>query len=344
MKLIDTLRKYELDGWIISNKHPDMDIYIWNYTQSTQYESHWDEITLMCRSLVTDKSGNIISRGFNKFFNWEENKLDLSKLNLNDAKLFEKVDGSYIGIFFYKDEWIIRSKGSFTTEQAISAKIHFDSFSDKTCFDKTLTHNFEIVYPNNRICVDYGNRDELVYLSSTDIDGNKSFIENLPMDVSRAKSYDFIFDYTTIKALNTDNEEGMVGYFPNGDMFKVKYDNYVKLHGLITRTSSYTIWECLRDGDDIKLLIENIPDEFYAFVHNTIESIETNFRRLTEEVYVDYSLIPDKETKTDKEFAEYVFKNSKYPSQMFSLRTNKDLSKWLWKEVKPEYKLPFKEE
>ena len=47
--MIDILRKYEADGWIMSSVHPTYDLIIWNYTQSTQYNSHWDEITLMCR-------------------------------------------------------------------------------------------------------------------------------------------------------------------------------------------------------------------------------------------------------------------------------------------------------
>ena len=49
--MIDILLKYEGDGWIHSAKHPEYDLLIWNYTQSTQYESFWDEITLMCSKI-----------------------------------------------------------------------------------------------------------------------------------------------------------------------------------------------------------------------------------------------------------------------------------------------------
>lgn len=342
--MIDILLKYEGDGWIHSAKHPEYDLLIWNYTQSTQYESFWDEITLMCRGLVTDSKGNIISRGFNKFFNWEENKIKKSDIVLEDVKLFEKVDGSYIGVFWYNNQWITNSKGSFTTEQAIKAKEHIDSFTDfDLFFDKSLTHNFEIIYPVNRIIVDYFGQDKLVYLSSTNKAGEKTFLNDLPNGMSRAKLYDFKFDYDFIKALDKNNEEGVVGYTSCGKMFKIKFDNYVKLHGLITRTSSYTIWECLRNGEDIKLLIDNIPDEFYDFVKNVVNDILTNYDKLEKEILSQYDSLENKENLTDKEFA-FLVKDLKFKHQLFSLRNKRSITNWLWLNVKPEYKLPFSDE
>ena len=45
--------------YIRVNKHPDLDLYIYNYTQSAQFERHWNEWTMMCRGLVLDGEGNI---------------------------------------------------------------------------------------------------------------------------------------------------------------------------------------------------------------------------------------------------------------------------------------------
>lgn len=342
--MITKLNKYLDDGWLISKKHDYYDLIIWNYSQSTQYESFWNETTLMARGLITDSLGNIVSRGFNKFFNWEENKLDRENIDLSKVKLFEKVDGSYIGVFWYDNQWITNSKGSFTTEQAIKAKEHINSFKDfDKFFSKDLTHNFEIVYPTNRIVVDYNGIDGIVYLSSTNKAGDIFFLETICDGMLRSKEYDFNFDYELIKSQNTNNEEGIVGYLPCGNMFKIKFANYIALHGIITNTSSYTIWECLRNGEDVKLMVDNIPDEFYGFVKSKIEEITTNFKALFVEVHLKYLIIPFKDELTDKEFATRI-KDEEFKSQFFSLRNGRDISEWVWKKVKPKYELPFSTE
>jgi len=38
-------------------KHPTEELYIFNYTQSCQYERYWTEETTMCRGLIVDKDG-----------------------------------------------------------------------------------------------------------------------------------------------------------------------------------------------------------------------------------------------------------------------------------------------
>ena len=72
--MLDVLNKYYNDGLLYKQVHPTLPLTIWNYTEKVQYESAWDEITLMCRGLVTDNEGNVVARPFKKFFNIEENK------------------------------------------------------------------------------------------------------------------------------------------------------------------------------------------------------------------------------------------------------------------------------
>ena len=58
---LNLLKKYKADGYLRSQRHPYFDITIWNYTDKTQYEMKWDEITLLCRGLVVDnKTGDIL--------------------------------------------------------------------------------------------------------------------------------------------------------------------------------------------------------------------------------------------------------------------------------------------
>ena len=69
----ELLDKYVADGWLVTQKHPTLPLSIYNYSQKTQYDGHWDEVTLACRGLIVDSStGKVIVRPFPKFFNYEE--------------------------------------------------------------------------------------------------------------------------------------------------------------------------------------------------------------------------------------------------------------------------------
>lgn len=100
---INKLKQYEKDGWIMSHEHKDLPLLIWNYTQATQYEGKWDDITLNCRGMVTDTEGNIVAKGFKKFFNYEENKTTIPT-DLDWTRVYDKLDGSYIQLFNYKGQ------------------------------------------------------------------------------------------------------------------------------------------------------------------------------------------------------------------------------------------------
>lgn len=47
MNLLNTLEHYYSDGWLIRQTHPTLPLTIWNYSQNTQYEGYWDDVTLM---------------------------------------------------------------------------------------------------------------------------------------------------------------------------------------------------------------------------------------------------------------------------------------------------------
>jgi len=184
MKL-ETLHKYYEEGWLIKQNHPTLPLTIWNYSQATQYEGKWDEITLHCRGLVTDDEGNIVARPFKKFFNIEEAKHRSTK----DFDVYEKMDGS-LGIAFYcQDQWVFASRGSFTSEQAIKGAEMFKEKFQESHFIKDMTYMYEIIYPANRIVVDYIGADRLVLLGRI---GTKSG-EEYPLDIFRKNGYDVVF-------------------------------------------------------------------------------------------------------------------------------------------------------
>lgn len=148
----EILNTYIGNKLIEASKHPEYDIWILNYTRYTQFEQKWDEYTMACRGLVVDKDGNIIARPFQKFRNYDE--YDPSEIDMSqDYEIFEKIDGSLIILFYYeqKGEWLIASRGSFISEQALEAKkmLEAKKIHNPDIFnflDKKKTYLFEIIY------------------------------------------------------------------------------------------------------------------------------------------------------------------------------------------------------
>jgi len=218
---INTLHKYYLDGYLIKQVHPTLPLTIWNYSQKTQFEGKWDEVTLHCRGLVVDNFGNVVARPFKKFFNMEEGQHTSTK----DFDVYEKMDGSLGIAFYYQDQWVFASRGSFTSEQSIEGAKMFKEQFQESHFIKDMTYIYEIIYPSNRIVVDYGGDWRLVLLGRI---ATKSG-EEYSVDFHREKGYDVVreyktTDYTKLKELIGSNFEGFVIKFSNGDRMKIKGD------------------------------------------------------------------------------------------------------------------------
>jgi RNA ligase len=72
-----------------------------------------------------------------------------------------------------KGEWIMATRGSFTSPQAIKGKEILDNKYDVSSLSKKRTYLFEIIYPENRIVVNYGNEEKLVLLGVIDTDSGE---------------------------------------------------------------------------------------------------------------------------------------------------------------------------
>ena len=97
---IDRIETLIEQGYIVKNKHPQADLWIYNYTQFAQFDQYWTEETIICRGLILDSQGMIKARPLPKFFNIGELAADtLPKLPFD---IYEKVDGS-LGILYWLD-------------------------------------------------------------------------------------------------------------------------------------------------------------------------------------------------------------------------------------------------
>lgn len=340
---IELLKKNIEDGYIIKQTHNKLDLTIYNYSQATQYENKWDEVTLMCRGLILDSEFNIIERPFGKFFNISEHvsefKPDIPNLPF---EVYDKLDGS-LGILYWDgDKPYIASRGSFNSEQALAGtEILYENYVDSfKNLDKSKTYVFEIIYSSNRIVVDYGNTCDLFLLGVID----KQTGEDLPLSnyqnigFKTVERIDGIKDFDKLKSLELENKEGFVIKYSNGFRMKLKFDEYCRLHRIVTNISSYDIWDCLRNGTDFSEMLDKVPDEFYDWVKKIKSELETSFNNEKNKWLDIYEY--GKSIENQKDFALWA-SDWKEPGVLFALRNGKKIDNILWKKLKPKFEKPF---
>jgi RNA ligase len=354
--LINKLNKYIEEGWVMKQVHPTLPLSIYNYTQATQYESHWDEITLMCRGLILNAEGDIIAKPFGKFFNYEElyQKNVIPWFESEHVTVQDKMDGSLGILFNYFGEWIMATRGSFTSDQAIKGLEIVKENCDLSRFDTNLVYVGEIIYPENRIVVDYGFEEKFTFLSVF----NKE--EELDWDSARKVLYSHNVDnryivksethkpighslYELLKDKNTENEEGYVLRFsPSNFRTKIKFTDYVALHRILTQCSTYDIYENLKlFGKLPEAMLADVPDEFFDWVKATEKSIRDAYAKIEEEYKWIFKVIMRADGVEDRAVFASFAKRYKYSGILFCMYTEKDYSQHIWKLIKPAYGRPF---
>jgi T4 RnlA family RNA ligase len=335
---LSKLQDYIDQDLVVYQTHPTLPLRIFNYSRTCQYEGAWDEVTLQFRGLILDDQNQVVARPFRKFFNIEERKHTPTE----DFEVFEKLDGSLIILYFYQG-WRVASKGSFSSDQAIAAeKILRDL--DLNSLSISATYLFEYLSDWNRIVVDYKGEEKVVLIGAIDDVGNECPYNLLEVSAKLlgcevVQKYDFK-EYQNLKELNWTNKEGFVVRFSNGDRCKIKFEDYVRLHRVITNFSSVDIWDALRNGDNLSYALENVPDEFDVWVKNKMEQLQEKYNEVESESVEWYNSILCEDRK---EFAHSVL--SKVPKELqgivFNMFSKKDYRDTIWKLIRPVYEKPF---
>jgi RNA ligase len=349
----DILNKYYEDNLMYKQVHPTLPLIIWNYSEKVQYDNLWDDITTQTRGLVTDDKGNIVARPFKKFFNDSEKKHTPTP----DFDVYEKMDGSLGILFYYEGEWVLATRGSFTSDQSVKGFEMLQKYEYQK-LHKDYTYLFEIIYDDNRIVVKYDYED-LILLGmihtktgyEVDLYGEgsdvrlKNMINNLGFKV--VKKYDGINDYSVLKEIIKDDEEGFVVKFSNGDRMKVKGEEYLRLHKIMTNISTTAVWEMLSEGRDVLEIIKDVPDEFYKKVKSYVDDLNYNYYRYNEYAgkiheYFRYGKYGDRDPEpSKKDFALHLEKSEVHPKVRaicFAMWDKKNYNKMIWNLVRPEFK------
>lgn len=340
LKNIPLVEQMIAEGYINKEKHPSEDIYILNYSKSCSLEGKWNEATLQCRGVIVDEWYNIFARPFEKFFNYEEIE-NKSIIPGGTATAYEKIDGS-LGITYWIDNVpYIATRGSFVSDQAKHAtNILHTKYADVIDFMRTnrrFTFLFEIVYPENRIVVDYGDMDDIILLAiiNTERPENEIPIELYEKYFHVAKSYGVFEDWLGIREkFDGQGREGFVLKFENGFRMKMKYEDYFRLHRLRTYLTKKHIFEFVETGrlNELDEMVEQFDEEIKLSVTKILEDFSDRFNEIEEEARSEY-----KEFDTDKEAAEY-FKTCKWRAILFNMRKGKPYEYLIFKQIKNELK------
>jgi RNA ligase len=326
------------NGLIRTQRHPRLPFTIYNYTEACQYTGAWSPVTLTCRGLIVDGSGRVAARPLEKFFNHSESQAPVldpaAKVTVTD-----KVDGS-LGIVYHDGSgFAVATRGSFASDQAIHAtgllRTRYASFVPP----EGLTVLVEIIYPGNRIVVDYRGLDDLVLLGAVDIATGRSYgpdaVPGWPGPVVETFGYATLAE--ALAAPPRDGREGLVVHFTQtGERVKIKYADYVRLHRLVTGLTSRSVWEILAHGGDLDALLEPLPDEFHVWARGIAADLTAEVGARTAAVEAAYdemvAALPDGWGR--KEFALAAVR-SPHRGELFARLDGHDYRPGLWQRVRP---------
>ncbi|MGW0390651.1 RNA ligase [Streptomyces sp. NPDC003042] len=247
-------------GHVTRKRHPELPLSIYTYTRTAQYERVWNRVTTRCRGLVADDTtGAIVALPLPKFFNVGEHESGqpyAPALPDEPFEVYDKVDGSLAVVFQYADRWRVASKGSFTSAQATWAQRRLDG-KDTAALVPGVTYLAEILYPQNRIVVDYGERRDLVLLAAFGPGGAEVPLAEAAAHWQPIGSVVTVWPampLAELVALTESNTlpggstatgtdaEGFVLRFASGVRAKAKLSEYVRLHKVLTGVTERDIW------------------------------------------------------------------------------------------------------
>jgi RNA ligase len=237
-------------------------------------------------------------------------KLPLAILDYTDKATYSRtwntVTRNCRGLIY--DTNSLKILGSFQSEQAVRATELFRDIWKQTSADflTGATYLFEIIYPGNRIVVDYGDLDDLALIGAVNVVGG--FVYGPEMVPGWPGPRATVLPYRTLReavhARPRAGKEGMVvRSLMDGSMVKIKQQDYIELHRIVTGLNEKAIWERCRDadlrkgaysvGDPINQVLEGVPDELHSWVRSVAEQLFDEVYDKRDQVYTLFARAQD---------------------------------------------------
>lgn len=287
---------------------------LYNYNDLCTYDCAWNDVTIWSRGIIFNRNtGAIVAAPFSKFFNYAElertpnkNIEGYDQLNKIKEQLFkniqnnvpyevyEKMDGS-LGIIYHDNgQWHVATRGSFNSEQAKEAEKMLKDY-DMHLIDNDLTLLCEIIYPENKIVIDYKDQRKLVLLAANhrvkQTELSRFEIENLSTltGMPICKKYGYTIEQMMeLKKTLSKDDEGFVIRFEDGLRVKIKGEEYLKVHKMISSVSPLSFWETMKNGRCNVSYLKELPEEFRQEAEDIIKKLESNYYFIKIAAYMDF--------------------------------------------------------
>lgn len=343
MKVIEFIKEHGIeklkqDLSIIVKEYPEEGLLVLNYDQINSPKT--DPIVMECRGLILDVKFNVVSRSFDRFFNFGEAP-EHTAFDFDDVSIFEKVDGSLIKIYNHKGVWHIATRGTAFAESGCNGFDSFrtlvlraipnheleleteENFQTESNFwlDPAWTYIFEFTSVENRVVTQYTGYN-LTYLAArhnetgTYGDEYEKSAASMAFDCAEAKSYKFdTIEHCLEMVKNLPNlEEGYVVYRSDGKpVCKIKSPAYVAAHHIRSNDG-------LTPKNISKLVVTNETDEYLSYFEDDKELIIPYLEAWNGlRVEIDKQFTSVKDIEEQKKFALAV-SHMKYKHVLFSAR------------------------
>jgi RNA ligase len=353
---LDTIRELTTLGFCHVGVDESSGLFIANYTHLAQYTPGvWEKhpYLLECRGLIYDAEGTIVARGFRKFFNVSERPETQMEalLSLGQPEIAVKHDGS-LGILFYSEKegrWRVATRGSFASDQALWATRFFHTHYQPPLHHPEYTYLFEIIYPANKIVVDYGEREDLVLIGVVNPADGREYSYDVVRDLGRRHGWSTVeveehLDWSLLAEAERPNFEGFVLFWPRRQRrAKLKLADYIRLHRLLSGLNEQAIWELLRTTGDAEELRRQVPEETLEWFDDVVTTLRTHYGLLEADIALHKSVLriwgldPSERAQRAK-IAEYVAKevSPAVRGALWRALDGKDTREALWKLCEPK--------
>lgn len=335
-------------GAITRARHPKLPYSIYKYSNATVWKKEWNDVTMASRGLVVnDETNEIVARPFSKFFNYNEVSAP-AHLMKGRISVTEKLDGS-LGIGFNSpDGFQITTAGGFqSTQGAHATKLYNDRYNGKWEPRPDVTYMWEIIYPENRIAVNYGEEDDIHMIGAVSIKTGKSIPLNEITEWNWKKATEHN-DFNDLKSVTSSedraNHEGYIVHYLDSDTrVKFKHEEYLRHHRISTGVNSRRVWEILKNGENVKEWLKDIPEEFEEYVNAKKVVLQAEFDRRMQAKRAEYDAFAKTlpEDITPRDFATEVQKQIPH-IKGFAFRWHRGEeitesgSQSVWDEFKPD--------
>jgi len=332
-----------------SQKYPQLVCLKYNQIDSPMKE----KVVQQCRGVILDTADDwkIISYPYDKFFNYGEGdgvNFYHEKIDWDSARVYEKLDGSLMTLYYYNGEWLVQSSSNPDASGRVNG---FDfSFAElfwkvwdelgyrlpdidpalltvgspgSTRFSRRCCYMFELITKFNRIVIP-SEQNRLVFHGMRYLqDSSENFIDDwdfMGWEIVKQyplSSWDSVLQSS--KEIPAMESEGYVVCDKYFNRIKVKSPAYCALHHLKHSASPLRM---------LQVVVQNEDSEFLSYFPELLEEfteIKTQYQKLIDIItqkWLDVKDIPDQKcfalAVKDFPYAGSLFQLKKDPSKSVS--------------------------